>query len=194
MRNKTKLTYSDSEIVSLCRKKEAKGQRFLFERESRIMLTVCKRYVGDGSTAEELMLIGFMKAFEKMDQFKEDGSLQGWIRRIMVNTCLEWIRKNKSLYKEVDIEDAEHELDYDSASNSLESEELMQMVLELPQGYRTVFNMYAIEGYNHQEIANALGISENTSKSQLSRARKLLQAKIEAQEKYVELKLRSNGS
>ncbi|MCV9386417.1 RNA polymerase sigma factor [Reichenbachiella ulvae] len=187
-------TYSEKDLVILCKKRDQKGQRSLFDQESRIMLTVCKRYVGDNYTAEELMLIGFMKVFDKIDQFKLDGSLQGWIRRIMVNTCLEWIRKNKALYKEVDIEDAAHELDHDCAESSLESDDLMKMVLDLPQGYRTVFNMYAIEGFNHQEIAEALGISVNTSKSQLSRARKLLQAKVESNEKYVELKRQSNGS
>lgn len=193
MRNKS-IQYNERELVLLCKKRDQKGQRYLFDQESRIMLTVCKRYVGDNYTAEELMLIGFMKVFDKIDQFKLEGSLQGWIRRIMVTTCLEWIRKNKALYKEVDIEDTVHELDHDCAESSLESDDLMKMVLNLPQGYRTVFNMYAIEGFSHQEIAEALGISVNTSKSQLSRARKLLQTQIENNEKYVELKRQSNGS
>ncbi|UXP31112.1 RNA polymerase sigma factor [Reichenbachiella agarivorans] len=185
---------TDRELVALCKKGDKKGQRLLFEREARVMLTVCKRYIGDESTAEELMLIAFMKVFDKMDQFKSEGSLQGWIRRIMVTTCLEWIRKNKALYKEVDLQDVDHQIDYEAATTSLEIDDLMHMVLELPQGYRMIFNMYAIEGFSHQEIANELGISINTSKSQLSRARKLLQEKIERQENYLKLVRRDNGS
>ncbi|RJE75451.1 MULTISPECIES: RNA polymerase sigma factor [Reichenbachiella] len=194
MRSETKSTYSDLELVKRCKRRDAKAQRYLYEKESSVMLTVCRRYLADDSTAEELMLIGFMKVFEKIDQFKLSGSLQGWIRRIMVNTCLEWIRKNKALYMEVDIVDAEHEIDHLTVSDALESDDLLAMVQELPQGYRTVFNMYAIEGYTHQDISALLGISVNTSKSQLSRARKWLQAKIEDHEKYVAFKRQDNGS
>ncbi|PIB37381.1 hypothetical protein BFP72_03550 [Reichenbachiella sp. 5M10] len=188
------ITYTEAQLVALCKKNDKRAQRLMFEQESKIMLTVCRRYIGDDHTAEELMLIGFMKVFDKMHQFKSEGSLQGWIRRVMVTTCLEWIRKNKALYMEVELENVESEIDAIQAANTLESADLLAMVMELPQGYRTIFNMYAIEGYSHPEIAAQLGISINTSKSQLSRARKLLQDKISKSEKYVTQNRMDHGS
>ncbi len=156
------------------------------------MLTVCRRYISDTDMAEEMMLSGFVKVFGKIDQYKVEGSFQGWIRRIMVTTCLEWIRNNRQLYKEVDLDEINPAVDFETADQRLEAEDLMQMIQELPQGYRTIFNLYAIEGYNHKEIAEQLEISVNTSKSQLSRARSLLQKKLVENER--ELKRRDNGS
>ncbi|MGL1887081.1 MAG: sigma-70 family RNA polymerase sigma factor [Reichenbachiella sp.] len=191
MRNQS--THTEEELISLCKNRDRKAQKALFETHAPVMLTVCKRYVGDHSTAEEIMLIGFMKVFEKLDQFKAEGSFQGWVRRVMVTTCLGWIRKNKSVYKEVDVEEVEYQLGSEPASSALESEDLMKLVDALPQGYKTVFNLYAIEGYNHAEIGTMLGISENTSKSQLSRARKLLQAGVKRNDEVLNIKGQSYG-
>ena len=119
-----------------------------------------------------------VKVFEKLDQFSGEGSLEGWVRRVMVNESLMYIRKNKNMSLEVDVEHAEFEPNYQTLENTLEAQDLMNLIAELPVGYRTVFNLYAIEGYNHKEIAETLGINENTSKSQLSRARKLLQTRL----------------
>jgi len=133
-----------------------------------------------------------VKVFDKLEQYQGEGSLEGWVRRIMVNESLMYIRKHKNMSLEVEVEKAESEPDYSTLENSLEAADLMALIAELPVGYRTVFNLYAIEGYNHKEIAETLGINENTSKSQLSRARKYLQTRLATiQEK--ELKQDGNG-
>jgi len=185
-------TNSESELISQCKRQDRRAQKLLYEQQAPVMLTVCRRYISDADMAEEMMLNGFVKVFGKIDQFKSKGSFQGWIRRIMVTTCLEWIRNNQILYKEVDLDQVNPAIDFKTADQSLEAEDLLQMITELPQGYQTIFNLYAIEGYNHKEIAEQLGISVNTSKSQLSRARSLLQRKLAASEK--ETKKRDNGS
>jgi RNA polymerase sigma-70 factor (ECF subfamily) len=133
--------------------------------------------------AEDVLVTSFTKIFEKIGQYKGEGSFEGWIRRVVVNESLTYLRKNKNMYLEMDIEAAADEPDYHKLSNQLEADDLMKMIEELPVGYRTVFNMYAIDGFSHQEIADRLGISENTSKSQLSRARALLQKKLTEIEK-----------
>ncbi|MDX1629534.1 MAG: sigma-70 family RNA polymerase sigma factor [Fulvivirga sp.] len=184
--------YSDSEdkLIEKCLSDNRKAQQKLYDHYAPKMLGVCIRYVKDRDQAEEIMIGGFIKVFNKLDQFKKQGSFEGWIRRIMVNECLTFIRKNKSIYLEVDIEAARATPDYSNLESNLQAEELLQMIHELPTGYQTVFNLYAIEGYSHKEIAEHLAISENTSKSQLSRARSLLQKKLLEQEKIVKEKLK----
>lgn len=135
------------------------------------MLGLCARYVRDQFEAEDIMIKGFVKAFQKMDQYTGEGSFEGWLRRIMVNESLSFLRSYKNLLMAVQIETAEREMDYQALESHLEAEDLMTMINSLPDGYRTVFNLYAIEGYSHKEIAEALGITEGASKSQLSRAR-----------------------
>lgn len=125
--------------------------------------------------AEDVLVIALTKVFEKIDQFKNEGSFEGWIRRIVVNESLTWLRKNRSMYLETDLEKAEREPDYHQLSDRLEAEDLLKIIQQLPSGYQIVFNLYAIDGYSHKEIAEQLNISENTSKSQLSRARTHLQ-------------------
>ena len=186
--------HTESELVLQCKNRDRKGQKELYEEQAPFMLAVCRRYISDNDLAEEQMLKGFMKVFEKIDQFKSEGSFQGWMKRIMVTTCLEWIRKNKQMYREVDLDSISHPLDLVSMEEHLEAEDLMKLVYQLPQGYRTIFNLYAIEGYNHNEIAKSLSISVNTSKSQLSRARKLLQKMLSETEKYFKSNQKDNGS
>ncbi len=183
--NKSK---TEEQLINGCLSKDPEAQRDLYERYSAIMFTVCSRYVKDVSEAEDVLLTGFLKIFNRIGQFKGDGSFEGWIRRIMVNESLTYIRRNKSMYLEVDIDKADREPDYQKLDNNLEAEDLMRMIARLPDGYRTVFNLYAIEGYSHKEIADNLGISENTSKSQLSRARKLLQKYLVESEEYYDEK------
>jgi RNA polymerase sigma-70 factor (ECF subfamily) len=139
------------------------------------MYSICYRYVKDSMEAEDILVTSFMKVFDKINQFKNEGSFEGWIRRIVVNESLTYLRRNRSMYLETELEQADREPDYNMLSDHLEAEDLMNMIKELPTGYRIVFNMYAIDGYSHKEIADQLGISENTSKSQLSRARTYLQ-------------------
>ena len=126
-------------------------------------------------TAEDILITAFTKIFEKIEQFKSEGSFEGWIRRIVVNEALTYLRKNRSMYLETELDEVDYEPQYERLSDHLETEDLLRMIQELPTGYRIVFNLYAIDGFTHKEIAEQLGISENTSKSQLSRARTYLQ-------------------
>jgi RNA polymerase sigma factor (sigma-70 family) len=169
---------SETEIINGCRKGKAWAQKALYDRLGGRMLAVCFRYISDKEEAEHVMIGGMVKVFEKIEQYTGEGHFEGWIRRIMVNESLMYIRKNKNMSIEVEIDQTYdstvHSTDYDH----LQTADLMHMINQLPVGYRTVFNLYAIEGYSHAEIAEKLGVNENTSKSQLSRARKLLQQQI----------------
>ncbi|MFB9294942.1 RNA polymerase sigma factor [Persicitalea jodogahamensis] len=165
----------EAQMVKALRQGDPKAQRQLYDRYASRMLGVCIRYVGDHMTAEDVLVEGFMKVFDKIGQFKSEGSFEGWMRRIMVNESLGYLRQRKRI-QEVDIiDEAQQVVDTSLADEALETEEMLQMIDTLPIGYRTVFNLYAIEGYTHAEIAEKLGITESTSKSQLHRARALLQ-------------------
>ncbi|GAB1445823.1 hypothetical protein MASR2M41_15510 [Flammeovirgaceae bacterium] len=142
--------------------------------------------------AEDVLVVAFTKVFEKIDQYKAEGSFEGWLRRIIVNESLTYLRRNKNMYLETEIEKVDQSPNFSQLENNLEVDDLLKMVGELPTGYRMVFNLYAIDGYSHKEIAEQLEISESTSKSQLSRARVLLQRKLSMLEKKVETK-KSNG-
>ncbi len=180
---------SEEELIEGCRQNKARAQKALFDKYSGKMLGVVLRYIKDRDESEEVMITSFMKVFDKIDQFKSEGSFEGWIRRIMVNESLMYLRKHKNMYLEVDLEKADRDPNYGQLSDHLEEEDLLRMVQELPMGYRTVFNMYAIEGFSHAEISEHLGININTSKSQLSRARALLQKQLIALETDVNNKL-----
>ncbi len=174
---------NEYDLAKAVRKQDPKAQTNLYEKFASKMLVVCMRYVGDRTEAEDVMIEGFMKVFEKIGQFNFQGSFEGWIRKIMVNEALMYIRSRKNIH--VDIEDAVGVYTPDEYSTNLEADDLLALIATLPEGYRMVFNLYAIEGYSHQEIADTLGISEGTSKSQLSRARALLQTKLKTLEKDV---------
>lgn len=184
---------TEEELIAGCLKRKADAQKALYDRVSSKMLGVCFRYIQDREEAEHVMIGGMVKVFDKIRQFNNEGSFEGWIRRIMVNECLMYLRKNRAMSIVVEIDYAYFEPDYQQLSDKLESEDLMKLVRELPVGYRTVFNLYAIEGYNHAEIAEKLGISENTSKSQLSRARSLLKSRLIKIEKE-DIKRIKNGN
>jgi RNA polymerase sigma-70 factor (ECF subfamily) len=142
------------------------------------MLGICRRYVGNLGDAEDIMVNGFMKIFDKINQYSGIGNFEGWMSRIMVNESLTHIRRNKNMSVEVSIEKASYEMDYPSVLDPLDAEQLLKWIDEMPVGYRTVFNLYALEGYSHKEIAEMLNISEGASKSQLSRAKSCLREKI----------------
>jgi RNA polymerase sigma-70 factor (ECF subfamily) len=165
----------EEELIKGCLRRERSAQQQLFDLYSSKMYGLCYRYVRHAMEAEDILVTAFTKVFERIGQFKGEGSFEGWIRRIMVNEALTYLRKSRTMYLETDLEQADREPDYDNLSDHLEAEDLLKMIQELPPGYRLVFNMYAIDGYSHKEIAKQLGISENTSKSQLSRARVYLQ-------------------
>lgn len=173
---------TETQLIAALKRGESRAHEVVYERFSGKMLAVCTRYCANRDDAEEVMIDGFMRVFEKIEQFREDGSFEGWIRRIMVTESLMFLRRNKQWRQEVSIEEVTTEPDYVWADTAVNEHDLLRMVNQLPDGYRTVFNLYAIEGYSHAEIAEMLGISEGTSKSQLSRARLLLQANLKKME------------
>lgn len=174
---------TEKDWIEGCKKNDRAAQKQVYERFSSRMLGVCLRYLGNRPDAEEILLNGFLKVFEKIGQYKNEGSFEGWIRRIMVNECLNHLRKQKFLYVEYSSQQVTENNDLTYNESRFEVEDLLQLIDKLPQGYKTVFNLYAIEGYSHLEIAEMLGINENTSKSQLSRARAWLQREIANLEK-----------
>lgn len=170
---------TDEELVKGCILKDPSAQRLLFERFSRKMMGVCIRYADRREEADDMLQNGFIKVFEKIETFKGLGSLEGWIRKIVVNESLTFLRKNKAMKMNIDIDDAKYLVPgNDHVGDAVNEKDLLKMIQELPTGFRTVFNMYAIEGYTHKEIADQLGITEGTSKSQYSRAKTHLQNRI----------------
>lgn len=168
----------EAQLIKALRKEDPKAQRQVYDKYSTRMLALCFRYVCDDMAAEDVMIEGFLKVFEKIGQFNGEGSFEGWIRRIMVNEALGYLRKQKRILEDNLSDEANNIPDYIQADQNLEAEELLALIEALPVGYRTVFNLYAIEGYAHIEIAQMLGITESTSKSQLHRARALLQKMV----------------
>lgn len=173
---------TEQQIVEGCKKQKREAQKALYERYSRTMYGICLRYCADTDDAKDLLQDGFIKIFSNISSFQEKGSLEGWVKRVFINMALESFRKNKTLIQRIDdvqelsgmVEDDAN----DSAMAQVSEEELLRMIQELPKGYSTVFNLYAIEDLPHKEIASMLGISEGTSRSQYVRARNLLQEKV----------------
>jgi RNA polymerase sigma factor (sigma-70 family) len=169
---------SELDMIEGCKKGDRHAQKLLYDRFSGKMYALCCRYVKDKMEAEDVLLTAFTKILDRINQYKNEGSFEGWIRRVMVNESLSYLRKNKSMYVETDIEVVDKEPNYEKLENHLEAQDLLNLISELPSGYRIVFNMFAIDGYSHKEIGEQLGINENTSKSQLSRARSVLQKRL----------------
>ncbi len=171
---------SDADLIAACLRGDPRAQRQLYNQFAGLMLTVCRRYLKRQEDAEEALLLGFAKVFRALPTFRLEGSFEGWVRRIMVNEALMELRRREPLHLSFE-EFAQPEnlaSTPATADTQLQAEELMALLQELPTGYRTVFNLYALEGYSHPEIAEALGISEGTSKSQLSKARAMLQRRL----------------
>ncbi|MDJ1471443.1 sigma-70 family RNA polymerase sigma factor [Cytophagaceae bacterium DM2B3-1] len=164
-------------LLESCRQGNMFAQRQLVELYSNRLYRLCLRYMRNEFDAEEVLMNGFLRFFETLHSFeyRDDNGLEAWLKRIMVNAALMYLRKTKNLsllMHEEDVIIPENA----TVESQLNSEMIYSLILQLPTGYRTVFNLYVIEGYSHAEIAEQLGISENTSKSQLSRARALLQS------------------
>ncbi|MBR0291658.1 MAG: sigma-70 family RNA polymerase sigma factor [Bacteroidales bacterium] len=158
---------------------DRRAQKAIYDSLSAKMFPVCLRYMGEREAAEDILQEGFVTLFSKLDTFSGDGSFEGWARKIFVNTALMSLRKNDVMKESDDVEQARSlSSESPSAVQDLGYKELLQMISELPAGFRTVFNLYVIEGMSHSDIAEVLGISEGTSRSQLLRARAMLQAKI----------------
>jgi len=171
---------NEEEILIGCQANNENAQKYLFDRYSRIMTGVCMRYADSYEEAQDIVQDAFIKVFKKIETFSGKGSLEGWIRKIMINTALDYLRSIKNERFHLDVDEVEFLLHKkEMIVESLQAQDLLKIIRTLPVGYRTVFNLYAIEGFSHKEIAKQLNISENTSKSQYSRARSLLQKKLE---------------
>jgi RNA polymerase sigma-70 factor (ECF subfamily) len=164
------------ELIREAKQGSAAAQKYLFDQLAEKMLMICRRYVKSQEDAEELMLDGFYKFFKKISSFnyQGDAALYMWMKKIMINECLMFLRKKNlfTIVTEAEVEDVSLQ---EEALNNLSADEIFKMIVQLPVGYRTVFNLYVIEGIPHAEIALLLGIAEGTSKSQLSKAKILLQ-------------------
>ncbi len=166
-------------LLKACIQGDRKAQRKLYEQLAPKMFPVCLRYMNNREMAEDVMQDGFVTLFSKLDSYSGTGSFEGWARKIFVNTALMQLRRNDVLKESDNLDDAWDIGSPDpSAIQEIGHKELLELIAELPPGFRTVFNMYVIEGFSHKEIADELGISENTSRSQLQRARVILQKKI----------------
>ena len=160
-------------------------QHELYKRFAPKMYGVCLRYASNSEEAEDILQEGFIKVFNKIGSFRKEGSFEGWIRRIFVNTAIEQFRKKVYLQPITEMDEDTLEGKYLSVLDRLSEKDIIQLVQQLSPGYRTVFNMYVVEGYTHKQIAEMLGISEGTSKSQLSRAKMILQDLVQT---YLEKK------
>lgn len=181
----------NEQIIKACQKNRPDAQKKLYEQFSGKMFGVCLQYAKDYTEAEDILQDGFVKVFTKISQYNFKGSFEGWVRRIMVNCALERFRKQNLLYPVSNIHDYDSKMVVEDVLSEVSSKELLNVIQELSPQYKTVFNLYAIEGYSHQEISEMLKISVGTSKSNLSRARVILQDKVKKlySEKQQDVKL-----
>lgn len=169
------MKYTEADIIKGCIKGERSCQKSLYEHFASKMLGVCMRYAKDKSEAEDMLQEGFLKVFLNINKFKNEGSFEGWVRRIMIFTAINVYKYRLRKYKE-DFDHEEHDAPYnDGIIDKISAKEIMMLMHQMPEGYKVIFNLYTVEGYTHKEIAKMLGIAEGTSKSQYSRARQFLQ-------------------
>lgn len=165
---------TDEELIKLCVRGDTKAQSLLYQRFAAPMGRLCLRYISNAEEAREIIVEGFLKVFSKIEKFEYRGkdSLEVWIRKIMINECLMHLRKRKVVFLNIVENDQESEI---SVESELSAEEIVRIISGLPDGYRIVFNLFVIEGYSHREISLMLGITESSSRSQLTHARQKLQ-------------------
>jgi RNA polymerase sigma factor (sigma-70 family) len=174
---------TESDLIKGCIDGDRRMQELLYQHFSPKMYAVCLRYAGNADDAQDILQDGFVKVFRNLERFRGEGSFEGWVRRIFVNTAIEHYRKQMNLYPVPEnLENSSEDKDI-SALDRLDLKDLVKLIQELSPGYRTVFNLYAVEGYTHKEIGELLGISEGTSKSQLARARGILKNMINQRKK-----------
>jgi len=164
-----------NQLLKDCLKLKPEAQRKLYEHFAPLMLGVCFRYSKSMNDAEEILQEGFVKVFSRLSQFKGDGELGGWIRKIMVNTALTYLKTNQKYRYDLSYDEMPlHVVSTENPAVDLQTKELAELIRQLPTGFQTIFNLHAVEGYKHSEIASMLGINEGTSRSQYARARILL--------------------
>ena len=171
---------NDDEILKGCIRRDARAQKMLYEKYSRGLMGVCLRFTGNRDEAEDVLQEGFVKIFTNIENYRAKSSLIAWMRRIIINTAITMYHRNMKHRHHYDVDDFRERTVADAGWDGAEytHEELFNIIKELPAGYRMVFNLYAIEGYKHREIAKKMEIDINTSKSQYSRAKKHIQAKL----------------
>lgn len=172
------MKFDEKEIIDGCINNEVPAQNRLFNRFAPKMMGICYRYMQTIYEAEDVLQEAFIKVFKHLHTFQYNSSLEHWIRRIVVNTALNHIKANKKFRNELDTDNLEDEGYTDSIHMQFDTEEVIHAIKSLPEGYRTVFNLYAIEGYSHKEIGEMLGVAEASSRSQYSRAKTILQNKL----------------
>jgi RNA polymerase sigma-70 factor, ECF subfamily len=177
------LPVNEEQLIKGCLRRDRIAQKHLYDTFSPKMYPLCCRYAKDPVDAEDILVTAFTHILERIGQYRGEGSFEGWIKRTVINEALNFLRKKRSMFLTTSIEEATYEMASHHDNDPLEEEDLLRMINELPPGYRIVFNLYAIDGFSHKEIAGQLNISENTSKSQLSRARVYLQ-KLLAERDY----------
>ena len=167
---------TEEAILQGCLKNQAAAQRELYQRYSPKMLAVCFRFAHNREDAEDMLQDGFIKVFLQIHTFRSKGAFEGWIRRIMVHTCINHLKKNKRFNESVDlIQASSAQVREESIPSIVQAKQIVDCIRLLPIGYRTVLNLYAIEGYSHKEISGMLDIEESTSRSQYTRARQMLE-------------------
>lgn len=171
---------SDYDIIQGCLREDPQCQRLVFERYAGRLLTVCLRYARHPAEAEDILQEAFIKIFEHIGEFQFKGSFEGWMRRIVVNTALKLYQRKQFTQEQTPLDQAPDPGEDPQVYAQLGEEELLALIARLPDGYRVVFNLYAIEGFSHKEIGEMLGIQESTSRSQLAKARSFLQAQLKA--------------
>lgn len=171
---------TERQLIEGCKKRNPACQQGVFQRYAGKMLSVCRRYARHEMEAEDMVQDGFIKVYRYIDTFGDKGSFEGWVRRIMINTALKHCSKSAFKKETIGVETLPENSIDPRVFSKIGIDELMKLVSNLPDGYRIVFNLYAIEGYSHKEIADLLEIGESTSRSQLVKARRILQKKVEA--------------
>ena len=174
---------TEKELVQGCLSEDGAYQKALFDRYAPKMLSVCKRYARHSMEAEDLLQDAFIRVFDKLGSFRGDGSLEGWVRRIVVHGCIRNYRKSSFKKEQFGLEHLPEEPVEADAITRMSADEMLELIKELPDGYRMAFNLFAIEGYGHAEIAEMMGCGESTSRSQLAKARKWLQTRVIEMEK-----------
>lgn len=174
---------TDKELIEGCLRKDPHAQKALFVRYAGTMMAVCIRYARHRLEAEDILQEAFIRVYDNLDRFQFKGAFEGWIRRIVINTALKNYQRKQYSQEQIGLENLPETSSEPVAYAQLGEAELLDMITRLPEGYRLVFNLYAIEGYSHKEIADMLGIQESTSRTQLLKARKLLQSQIERQQR-----------
>jgi len=169
---------SDHDLIGGCIALDAKMQKALYNRFASKMYAVCLRYADNTDDAQDLLQEGFIKIYKNLSRFRAEGSFEGWVRRVFVNTAIEHYRRKLNLSIIGEREDATLTDGSITALQRLDEKDIIKLIQQLSPGYRTVFNLYVIEGFSHKEIGNILGINEGTSKSQLARAKGILQTKV----------------